>query len=112
MDITEAHAARFGITSGVRVDWLGRWVLGLFEGRIGHADIARSPARRGEVAAGWAFHFLVGGGGVALLYPAALALAGPAAAGHPLLGGVLASTLSHLPCGLGVGVVLAAGARV
>jgi hypothetical protein len=40
MDLTEAQAARFGITSGVRADLLGRWVLGLRQGRVGHADIA------------------------------------------------------------------------
>jgi hypothetical protein len=70
MDITETFAARVGLTSGVSVALVGRWVLGLLRGQWAHADIARYPARPGELRTGWAFHFFVGGGGVALLYAA------------------------------------------
>ena len=58
MDITETLAARVGLTSGVSVALVGRWALGLLRGQWAHADIARSPARPGEVRTGWAFHFL------------------------------------------------------
>jgi hypothetical protein len=146
MDITETLAARAGLTSGVSVGLVGRWALGLLRGQWAHADIARSPARAGEVHTGWAFHFLVGGGGVALLYAALAQAAGITAPSHHLWGGVifgvvtsllpwllllpafgwgwfgrhgprgsnalLASTVSHIPYGLGVGVVMALGSRL
>lgn len=144
MDITETLAARAGLSSGVSVALVGRWALGLLRGQWAHADIARSPARAGEVRMGWAFHFLVGGGGVALLYAAWLQAAGWILPAHRLWGGVafgaatsllpwllllpafgwgwfgrrgprgsnalLASTVSHLPYGFGVGAVMALGA--
>lgn len=143
MDITEMLAARVGLTSGVSVALVGRWALGLLRGQWAHADIARSPALPGEVRAGWAFHFLVGGGGVALLYAAFVHVAGFTEPTHHLRGGVifgaatsllpwllllpafgwgwfgrrgprgsnalLASTVSHVPYGLGVGAVMALG---
>ena len=144
MDITETLAARAGLTSGVNVALVGRWALGLLRGQWAHADIAGSPARPGEVRVGWAFHFLVGGGGVALLYPVIFQFTGMAPPSSHLLGGVLfglatsllpwfillpsfgwgwfgrrgprgsnallASIVSHVPYGLGVGVVMALGA--
>jgi hypothetical protein len=88
MDITETLAARVGLTSGVSVALVGRWALGLLHGQWAHADIARSPARRGEVRMGWAFHFLVGGGGVALLYAVCLQLTGWTLPAQRLWGGV------------------------
>lgn len=144
MDITETLAARAGLTSGVSVALVGRWALGLLRGQWVHADIARSPARAGEVRAGWAFHLLIGGGGVALLYAVWLQAAGWTLPAHRLWGGLafgaatsllpwllllpafgwgwfgrrgprgsnalMASTVSHLPYGLGVGAVMALGA--
>nr|WP_276509992.1 DUF2938 family protein [Niveibacterium umoris] len=146
MDITETLAARAGLTSGVSVALVGRWALGLLRGQWTHADISRAPAASGEVPAGWAFHFLVGGGGVALLYAAIVRTMGLNGPIHHLLGGVcfgvatsllpwllllpafgwgwfgrrgpqgtnalLASTVSHLPYGLGVGVVMALGSSI
>ena len=144
MDITETIAARAGIHSGVNVALIGRWALGLRRGQLRHANIADSPALPGEVAAGWAFHFLVGGGAVALAYPALLGWLGVSSAlsywlGGPLFGlatsvlpwflllpcfgwgwfgrrgpqganALLASTLSHLPYGMGVGALMTLGA--
>ncbi|HBH37224.1 MAG TPA: hypothetical protein DDX06_02435 [Curvibacter sp.] len=146
MDITEMLAARAGLTSGVSVALVGRWALGLLQGQITHTDIARSPARRGEVRAGWVFHLLIGGGGVALGYAALLQMGGWTLPTHRLWGGIvfgaatsflpwllllpafgwgwfgrkgprgsnalLASTVSHLPYGLGLGVVMALGASL
>jgi Protein of unknown function (DUF2938) len=146
MDIAESMAARIGLTSGVNIALVGRWALGLMRGQWAHADIARSPARPAEVRAGWAFHFLVGGGGVALLYAAFVHAAGFNVPTHHLWGGVifgaatsllpwllllpafgwgwfgrraphgsnalLASTVSHIPYGLGVGVVMALGSML
>lgn len=146
MDITETLAARLGLSSGVSVALLGRWALGLLRGQWAHADIVRSPARPGEIPTGWVFHFLVGGGGVALLYAAFVHVAGLHVPTHLLWGGLvfgaatsllpwmlllpafgwgwfgrrgprgsnalLASTVSHIPYGLGVGVAMALGSSV
>ncbi len=143
MDVTEIYAAKFGITSGVNIALVGRWFLGLLRGRIIHSNILDSAPRPDEVKVGWAFHFLVGGGGVALLYPLFFQIAGLPFPGNHLLGGLifglatsalpwfillpsfgwgifgrrgprgsnalLASTLSHLPYGLGVGAMLTLG---
>lgn len=145
MDITETVVARIGITSGVNIALVGRWFMGLTRGQLGHADILESTPVPGEVAMGWAFHLLVGGGGVALLYPALLHGAGIALPASHLLGGllfglatsllpwlillpafgwgwfgrrgprgsnaVLASLVSHLPYGFGVGAVIAVGSN-
>jgi len=145
MDITETLAARAGLTSGVSVALVGRWALGLLHGQWRHDDIARSPPRQGEVAAGWTFHLLVGGGGVALAYAVFLEAAGLSIAQQRLWGGIafgavtsllpwtlllpafgwgwfgrrgpsgtnaiLASAVSHVPYGLGVGIVTALGVR-
>lgn len=146
MDITEMLAARVGLTSGVNAALVGRWALGLARGQWSHADIARSPARPGEAQMGWAFHFLVGGGGVALMYAALAHAVGVTVPLHHLWGGVifgattsllpwlvllpafgwgwfgrrapqgsnalLASTVSHIPYGLGVGAVTALGSTL
>ncbi|MEO8280305.1 MAG: DUF2938 family protein [Ideonella sp.] len=146
MDITETLAARAGLTSGVNVALVGRWALGLLRGHWAHADIALSPVRPGEVRMGWAFHMLIGGGGVALVYAALLQATGCTLPERRLWGGVafgaatsllpwlvllpafgwgwfgrrgprgsnalLASTVSHLPYGLGLGAVMALGSSL
>jgi hypothetical protein len=143
MDITESALERVGIRSGVSVALVGRWFLGLTRGRVAHADIQASPSLPHEAGLGWAFHFLVGGGGVALIYPAALLALDRPSPTHPILGGLLfglvtsllpwlvllpafgwgrfgrrgprganallASPLSHIPYGLGVGAAVALG---
>jgi hypothetical protein len=143
MDLTEFWAARIGITSGVNVALVGRWFAGLTRGRLRHADILDCPPVPRETRIGWAFHLVVGGGGVALLYPAFSSVAPTTG---PLLGGLLfglatsvlpwfillpsfgwgmfgrrgprgsnallASMLSHVPYGLGVGAVIAAGSNL
>jgi hypothetical protein len=143
MDLAETAMARVGIRSGVNVALVGRWFMGLMQGRWGHADIRASPSLPREVGLGWAFHVLVGGGAVALVYPAVLLTMGVPSPAHPLLDGLLfglatsvlpwfvllpafgwgwfgrrgprganallASPLSHIPYGLGVGAVMALG---
>lgn len=145
MDLTETAMARVGIRSGVNVALVGRWFMGLMQGRLAHADIRASTSLPREVGLGWAFHFLVGGGGVALVYPAVLLTMGVTSSDHPILGGLmfglatsvlpwfvllpafgwgwfgrrgprdanalLASPLSHIPYGLGLGAVMALGSR-
>lgn len=89
MDITETYAAKVGITSGVNVALVGRWCIGLTQGRLRHVNILHTRPLPGEVDAGWAFHVFVGGGGVALIYPAVLQLSGLQPTAHHLVGGLL-----------------------
>ena len=141
MDVTETYAAKVGITSGVNIALIGRWFLGLLRGQLSHPNILNSKSLPQEVRAGWAFHFIVGGGGVALIYPLFFQATGLQFPNNQLLGGLLfglstsllpwfillpsfgwglfglrgpqgtnallASTLSHIPYGLGVGTVIA-----
>jgi len=128
---------------GLDVALVGRWFLGLTRGRLAHTDILAAPSLPREAGLGWTFHFLIGGGGVALVYPAVLLAIGMPSPAHPILGGLLfglltsllpwfvllpafgwgrfgrrgppgtnallASPLSHVPYGLGVGAVMALG---
>src|ERR1041384_5108246 len=97
-------------------------------------------AVNGQVNAGWIFHFLIGGGCVALFYPLFLLAVGLPIHGNHLLGGMmfglatsalpwfillpsfgwcwfgrcgpegsnalLASSISHIPYGLGVAIIM------
>lgn len=143
MDITETYAAKIGITSGVNIALVGRWSLGLLRGQFTHTNILDSRPLNSEVMAGWIFHFLVGGGGVAVIYPLFFQATGLELPNNQLVGGLLfglatsllpwlillpsfgwgifgcrgpegsnallASTLSHISYGLGVGAVIAVG---
>jgi Protein of unknown function (DUF2938) len=96
MDITETAMARVSISSGVNVALVGRWFLGLTRGRVAHPDIRSSPSLPREVGLGWAFHLLVGGGGVALIYPVVLLFPGMPSPTHAVLGGLLFGLLTSL----------------
>lgn len=119
---------------------VGRWCLSLMRGQFFHSSILNTRPHPQEIRAGWAFHFLIGGGGVALLYPFFFVATGLSYPASHLLGGVLfglatsllpwfillpcfgwgvsgrrgptgsnallASMLSHVPYGLGVGVLV------
>lgn len=70
MDIVETYLSRFGINSGVNATHIGKWVLGLLQGRVYHANIDASAASNHELPIAAIFHYIVGGGVVALGYPA------------------------------------------
>jgi hypothetical protein len=88
MDLAETIMARMGITSKVNVSLVGRWAMGMTRGQFAYRDIRTSRAHRHEIAAGWAFHLLIGGGVVGLFYPL----------GYLVLGLGLPET--HLPTGV------------
>lgn len=68
MDLISPLASRLGFTTGVTMPLIGRWFIGLFAGNFMHADIRdRSPHKHEEII-GWLFHYLIGGGAVALLF--------------------------------------------
>lgn len=68
MDLISPLAERMGYRTGVTIPLIGRWFIGLWHGEIGHADISRTPPRPYESLTGWLFHYLIGGGAVALLF--------------------------------------------
>ena len=88
MDITETYAAKIGITSGVNIALVGRWFAYLLRGKFTHSNILDTQPLPQEVRMGWAFHILIGGGGVALLYPLFFPVTGLAFPNCQLLGGV------------------------
>lgn len=146
MDVAETYAAKIGIASGVNIALVGRWFLSLLHGQLIHTNILDSKPFATEVKVGWAFHFLIGGGGVALFYPFFFQATGIPLSSNHLFGGMLfglatsllpwfillpsfgwglfgrrgpqgskalfSSMLSHIPYGLGVGAVVAAGLHV
>ena len=69
MDITEIQIAKFGISSGIKDAYIGRWAHGILRGTLFHQDIDKSRRLNSEERFGQLFHFVVGGGAVALLYP-------------------------------------------
>lgn len=89
MDITETYMAKLGISSGVNIALVGRWFLSLLRGKFTHVDILDTKPFSHEVKAGWIFHFLIGGGGVALVYPLLFQTIGLPIPGNYLLGGML-----------------------
>lgn len=89
MDVTETYAAKVGIASGVNVALVGRWFLSLLRGQFTHANVLDSKPFTHEVKADWAFHFLVGGGGVALIYPLFFQATGLPFPNNHLSGGLL-----------------------
>lgn len=61
---------------------VGRWIVGLKEGKIDHDPIGRSPPVAGEMAIGWIAHYLVGIVFAGLL----ITVAGEGWLSEPLLG--------------------------
>ena len=76
MDLISPVADRLGYRTGVSMPLIGRWFINLFSGRYLHDDIRHTPSRRYENRVGWLFHYLIGGGAVALMFLPLLWLAG------------------------------------
>ena len=77
MDMAELKMAKYSIRSGVKTEYIGRWVLGVSAGVLKHRDIVKSQSIKNEVEIGQIFHFLVGGGVVvALVYPVFIGMFG------------------------------------
>ena len=76
MDVTELQISKFGISTGVNGAYIGRWFRGILGGVLMHQDIAKTKPVKNEVRIGQLFHFIMGGGAVALLYPIFLNIIG------------------------------------
>ncbi len=67
MGLISPLAARMGYHTGVTMPLIGRWFAATLAGKPLHKDIRHSPRQRYETVLGWLFHYLIGGGAVALL---------------------------------------------
>jgi hypothetical protein len=76
MDLISPLAERLGYRTGVTMPLIGRWFIALFSGKFLHTDIRQTPAHSHETLAGWLFHYLIGGGAIALLFLPYLWLSG------------------------------------
>jgi len=74
MDITESYMAKKGISSGVTLEDIGRWFLAMTKGKFIHKEIKALSPMKHEIMAGKVFHYILAGGGIALLYPLFLML--------------------------------------
>lgn len=68
MDLISPLAERLGYRTDVTMPLIGRWFIALFTGKFVHTDIRQTAYCRHETLAGWLFHYLIGGGAVALLF--------------------------------------------
>ena len=90
MDFTVSLLTRAGISSGLE-GLLGRWVMGFGQGKFvidGHKE-RLIPTTDQENRVAKYFHFIVGGGVVALGYPLWLLLTEISLAGAPILDGII-----------------------
>ncbi len=98
MDITESKMAKLGISSGVTGKYIGRWVYGLFNGVFKHQNIAETAPANNEERIAKIFHFVVGGGVVALCYPLLLEIIGfSSSSNHLMLATLFGLITSVLP---------------
>lgn len=98
MDITEMLMFKFGISSGVKGVYIGRWIAGMLKGVFIHRDIASSSAAPNEARIGQLFHFIVGGGVVGAGYPVFLAILGlDVSANHLIFATIYGFFTSLLP---------------
>jgi hypothetical protein len=67
MDILAIAFGKLGLIAGAKGEWVGRWYLGMLQGRFVHADITAAPGRAGEKQAALIGHYAIGIA-LALLY--------------------------------------------
>ena len=98
MDVTELQISKLGISSGVKGAYIGRWFHGILNGVFMHKDISKTKSVKNEERIGQLFHFIIGGGVVALLYPVLLIIIGlETSTNHLLLGSIFGLLTSLFP---------------
>jgi hypothetical protein len=60
MDVLGSAARKAGLAAGASGKLVGRWYLGIAQGKFVHSDIADAPERPGEVRAAMVGHYLIG----------------------------------------------------
>ena len=60
MDVLASVSRRAGLTVGAKGQWVGRWYLGILQGKFVHSNIAVAPEQTGEKRAAMVGHYLIG----------------------------------------------------
>ena len=60
MDVLASVSRKLGLAMGAKGQWVGRWYLGIAQGRFVHADIATVPEQPGETRAALVGHYIIG----------------------------------------------------
>ena len=60
MDVLAIVSGRLGLAMGAKGEWVGRWYLGMAEGRFVHTDITVAPEQPGERRAALVGHYIIG----------------------------------------------------
>lgn len=97
MDTGARWLAKAGL-DGALGGLLGRWVIGFGQARwvIDGTEELQKPETTKEARVGFVFHYIVGGGVVALFYPLWFALSGMAIPTNHLIGGAIFGLISVL----------------
>lgn len=98
MDFVEERIGKYGISSGVNGAYIGRWFVGLLNGKFTHQNIKKTSPVNNEVRIGQIFHFVIGGGVVALFYPVFINIIGfGSSSNHLLLATLFGLSTSFFP---------------
>ena len=60
MDVLASLSRKLGLAMGAKGRWVGRWYLGIAQGRFVHADITAVPEQPGETRAAVVGHYIIG----------------------------------------------------
>jgi hypothetical protein len=60
MDIQASVSRKLGLAMGAKGQWVGRWYLGIAQGRFVYADITKVPQQAGETRAALVGHYIIG----------------------------------------------------
>ena len=60
MDVLGGVSRKVGLAAGAKGQWVGRWYLGIAQGRFVHANIANAPEQPSEKRAALVGHYLIG----------------------------------------------------
>ena len=60
MDVLASVSRKLGLAMGAKGQWVGRWYLGIAQGRFVHEDITTVPEQPGETRAAVVGHYIIG----------------------------------------------------
>ena len=60
MDVLASVSRKLGLAMGAKGQWVGRWYLGIAQGRFVHADITTVPEQPGETRVALVGHYIIG----------------------------------------------------
>jgi hypothetical protein len=60
MDVLASVSRKLGLAMEAKGQWVGRWYLGIAQGRFVHGDITTVPEQPGETRAALVGHYIIG----------------------------------------------------